>query len=159
MSYFKVIILVTVILQAVDFSLSATTNPVLTSWIKANGTKKTYSGSTWYTDITSISYSSSMAYVVGQGLPSYTIGPWTANPNTPKGQNFTYVFPLSPTNATGTQSNLLLSLGQIGAWSNGMAIYGPFDGYTYNTVWHRNALYWVIFLILLHTFHSILLII
>jgi hypothetical protein len=32
---------------------------------------------------------------------------------------------------------------QIGAWSNGIAIYGPYDGYTYNNVWHRNALYWV----------------
>jgi hypothetical protein len=143
MNYLKGILIVTVISQIVEIAQSATTNPVLSSWIKATGTKKTYSGTSWYTDITSISYSSTNSYVKGEGLPSYSIGPWTANPNTPSGQSFTYVFPLSPTNATGTQSSLLLSLGQIGAWSNGMAIYGPWDGYTYNNVWHRNALYWV----------------
>ena len=141
MNRLKEILILVVILQAFDIAKSA--NPVLSSWIKATGTKKTYSGTSWYTDITSISYSSTNAYVQGQGLPNYNIGPWAANPNTPSGQNFTYVFKLSPTNATGTQSSLLLSLGQIGAWSNGMAIYGPFDGYTYSNVWHRNALYWV----------------
>jgi hypothetical protein len=143
MNYLKVILVVTVILQIVEIAQSATTNPVLSAWIKCTGTTKTYSGKTWYTDITSISYSSAYAYVQGQGLPSYTIGPWAANPNTPSGQNFTYAFPLTPTNATGSQSSILLSLGQQGAWTNGMALYGPYDGYTYNTYWHRNALYWV----------------
>ncbi len=139
----KLILIVAVVLQITGIVQSTTTNPVLSSWIQCTGKTKTYSGTSWYTDITSISYSSTYAYVKGEGLPNYSIGPWTANPNTPSGQNFTYVFKLSPTNATGTQSSLLLSLGQIGAWSNGMAIYGPFDGYTYNSVWHRNALYWV----------------
>jgi hypothetical protein len=143
MNYLKEILIVAVISQIAVIVQSATTNPVLSSWIQCTGKTKTYSGKTWYTDITTISYSSTNAYVQGQGLPNYNIGPWAANPNTPSGQNFTYVFKLSPTNATGTQSSLLLSLGQIGAWSNGMAIYGPFDGYTYNNVWHRNALYWV----------------
>jgi hypothetical protein len=96
----KQTLILLVISQIAEIVQSATTNLVLSSWIKENGTKKTYSGTSWYTDITSISYSSSHAYDKGEGLPSYSIVSWRANPNTPSGKNFTYVFPLSPLNAT-----------------------------------------------------------
>jgi hypothetical protein len=118
-------------------------NPILSSWKQSTGATKTYNNVAYLTDITFIYYSSTTAYVLGQGIPSYSIGPWNANPNTPSGQNWVYRYPLTPTQNTGTLTSLLLSLGQIGAWSNGIAMYGPYDGYTYNTVWHRNALYWV----------------
>jgi hypothetical protein len=118
-------------------------NPILSSWKQSTGATKTYNNVAYLTDITFIYYSSTTAYILGQGIPSYSIGPWNANPNTPSGQNWVYRYPLTPTQNTGTLTSLLLSLSQIGAWSNGIAMYGPYDGYTYNTVWHRNALYWV----------------
>jgi hypothetical protein len=57
----KQTLILLVISQIAEIVQSATTNLVLSSWIKANGTKKTYSGTSWYTDITSISYSSTHA--------------------------------------------------------------------------------------------------
>ena len=120
------------------------TNPVLTSWKKSTGGTKTYSGITYDSDITGISYTTTggvgYVYVQGQGIPSYSVGPWTANPNQPSGQNWVYKFPTTPSPNNGTLVSLLLSLGQMGAFTNGIAIYGPWDAYTYGE-WHRNALY------------------
>jgi hypothetical protein len=101
-------------------------NPVFTSWKQSIGNSKTYSSVTYYTDITSISYTTNgsvdYVYVQAQGIPSYSVGPWSANPNTPSGQNWIYKFPISPTRNTGTLTSTLLSLGQMGAFSNGIAI-------------------------------------
>ena len=75
----------------------AATNPFLSSWIMSTGPKIFYNGSNVITDVTSISYSSTNAYIQAQGIPSNNLGPWTQNPNTPSGQNFTFSFPLTPT--------------------------------------------------------------
>ena len=125
-------------------TVCSSTNPVISSWKQSTGTTKTYNSVAYVTDITFVYYTSTKAYVLGQGIPSYSIGPWNANPNTPSGQNWVYQFPLTPTANTGSLVYQLLSLGQIGAWSNGLAIYGPWDGYSYGSlgIWHRNALYY-----------------
>ena len=118
-------------------------NPVLTSWKQTTGFYQKFNTSSYLTDVTAIYNSNTLVYVVGQGIPSYTIGPWKANPNTPSGQNFIFAFSLSPTKNTGAaSSNLLTSLGPIGAWSNAIPIFGPWDGFSYASlgIWHRNAL-------------------
>ena len=88
------------------------------------------------TDVLSVKYDSSYVYVNTNSVPSYSIGPWTANPNTPSAQNAIAKFALKPSNAS-TAS--VVGLGPIGLWSNGVAIFNGLDGMTYNTVWHRNA--------------------
>jgi hypothetical protein len=77
-------------------------NPVLTSWKQTTGKYQKFNTSSYLTDVTAIYNSSTLVYVVGQGIPSYTIGPWKANPNTPSGQNFVYAFSLSPSKNNGT---------------------------------------------------------
>ena len=130
-------LLLIIVLKCIAIALS--TNPILTGWKTYSGTTATWGGTSYKTDITGIYYTSTYVYVTGQGIPSYSIGPWQANPNSPSGQSWVYQFPLTPSVGAGT-SNLITSLGQTGAWANGMAIYGPWDGYTYSGVWHRNAL-------------------
>ena len=135
----KIIFYLTV-LQSINIAFSD--NPLYSSWIKTTGSKQTFKSVSYTTDVTGVYYSSSSAYVTSQGIPSYKIGPWTANPNQPSGQNWVYQFPLNPSKNNGGGPTLTTSLGQIGAWANGMAIYGPYDGYSYanQDVWHRNAL-------------------
>ena len=125
-------------------SIVSLDNPLMSSWKKTTGSKQTFKGVSYATDITGIYYTSNEVYVTSQGIPSYSIGPWTANPNQPSGQNWVYKFPLNPQKSTRSGLSLTTSLGQIGAWANGMAIYGPWDGYIYanQNIWHRNALFY-----------------
>ena len=127
--------------QVIHFAI--TDNPLLSSWKMTTGSKQTFKGVSYTTDVTGIYYTSTEVYVTSQGIPSYSIGPWKANPNQPSGQNFVYKFPLSPNKSSNSGISLTTSLGQIGSWANGMAIYGPYDGFSYanQNVWHRNALY------------------
>jgi len=133
------LLIIAILLQIISITIGV--SPLLSSWIKTNGSTKTYNGVTYTTDVTGIYYSSTDVYVKGQGIPSYSIGPWSSNPNTPSGPSWVFIFPLNQTSNT-VSTNLLLSLGQIGAWSNAMAIYGPYDGVSYASagIWHRNAL-------------------
>ena len=134
-------LILAILLPTVCFAL-ATTDPIITSWKTTNGSKQTFNSVSYSTDITGIYYSSSLVYILSEGIPSYSVGPWTANPNTPSGQSFVYSFTSNPTENTGTKFDLSTYLGQIGAWSNGLAIYNAYDGYTHNNVWHRNAYVW-----------------
>ena len=121
-------------------ALQNTSSALFTSWIKSTGYSSVYK--TYLTNIWKITYTSSYAIVYAQGIPSYTIGPWS-NPNTPSGQGWIYMIPVSPTVAS-SQTDLTTYLGQIGAWTNGMPIYNAYDGFTFanQNVWHRNAFWW-----------------
>ena len=68
-------------------SIVSLDNPLMSSWKKTTGSKQTFKGVSYATDITGIYYTSNEVYVTSQGIPSYSIGPWTANPNQPSGQN------------------------------------------------------------------------
>ncbi len=120
--------------------LSAQTNPAITSWI-INTT-----GATGYGGIESnvqqVQYSSNNVYISCSSVPAYTIGPWQANPNVPSDQNHVFKITLNPAKNTGTLVNT--PLGHIGVWSNGVSIYDPEDGMSYNNagVWNQNALYY-----------------
>ena len=121
------------------FCIVFSVSPLLTAWKQTNGSTQTFSNVAYKTDILKISYSSTYVYVQGNGIPSYSIGPWL-NPNTPSGQNWTFQFPLNPTNAS-NKFDLTTYPGQLGAWINGIAMYGPGDGFSFGNldVWHRNA--------------------
>lgn len=98
-------------------------------------------------NVQSVYYTTTDAYIKSQGIPSYNVGPWTANPNTPSAQNKTWKITLNPVNNTGTKTTS--GLGPIGVWSNGAVIFNPMDGYCWNNTtstittgvgtWNRNA--------------------
>jgi len=82
-------------------------------------------------NVQSVSYTSTDAYIKSQGIPSYNVGPWTNNPNTPSAQNKTWKITLSPAANTGTKTTT--GLGLIGVWSNGVGIFNGMDGYYWNS--------------------------
>ena len=116
---------------------SSSLNPIITNWIQSTGTG--YNGTR--ADVLSIYYTSTDVYISANSIPSYSIGPWASNPNTPSAQNFVVRFPLSPSAASTKTATMM---GTNGLWKNGVAIYNAKDGYSYNSlgVWNRNAYYW-----------------
>lgn len=119
--------------------LLAQWGPEITSW-KINVTNNTgYAGI--LTNVQRVQYSANNVYVSATCIPDYTIGPWTANPNTPVNKNFTFKITRQPTQNTGTLVGT--PLGHIGVWSNGVSIFNAKDGMSYNNagVWNRDALF------------------
>jgi hypothetical protein len=111
--------------------------PEVTSWIINTN------GGTGYNNIPSnvqqVQYGTANVYVSCTSIPSYTIGPWPGNPNTPSNQNLVFKITRTPVQNTGTSTNT--PLGHIGVWSNGVSIFNPLDAMSYNNqnVWHQNA--------------------
>jgi hypothetical protein len=85
-----------------------------------------------------IRYSTSYVYVNASGIPSYSIGPWGADPNVPSNQNWLFKIPRTPT-VPGVKT--ATGLGPIGVWANGVAIFNAKDANSYNNqnTWHSNA--------------------
>jgi hypothetical protein len=143
------------VLFAMNFQATSQTNPAITSWIINTTGLTGYNCPTCTTpvygsiaaNIQSVSYTATTSYVKSQGIPSYNVGPWSNNPNTPSAQNKTWAITLSPTNNTGAKTTT--GLGVIGIWSNGVGIFNPMDGYYWNSstnaiaqgmgTWNRNA--------------------
>lgn len=115
----------------------STLNPIITNWVKSTGTG--YGG--YQANIESIYYTSTNVFITANSIPSYSIGPWTGNPNVPKAQGFTFKFPLSPSPATAKMATMM---GPNGMLTNGVAFYNAKDGFSYNnqSVWNRNAYIW-----------------
>ncbi len=114
--------------------------PEITSW-KINTTGAVgFAGI--LTNVQQVQYSTNNVYVSATCIPNYTIGPWTANPNTPINKNFVFKITRNPIPNTGVSTNT--PLGHIGVWSNGVSIFNPKDGMSYNNagVWNRDALYY-----------------
>lgn len=123
--------------------------PVITSW------KRNTNGSTGYGGIESnvqvVQYTTSDVYISSTCIPDYTIGPWTANPNTPSNQS--YVTKLTRNPEQNTATLISTPAGNIGIWINGVVIFNPKDGYYWDNssssfnspgsgTWNRNALYY-----------------
>ena len=128
-------------------------DPLLSSWYTANSTKyariyastsaeanglasTTWTGQTLptYAGVHEIDYSPSWVYIKNTGLPGQVMGPWS-NPNLPANQGSTtpvYRFPRSPSVVSGTTNKTLTSMGAIGFFVDGMAIYNTSDGYSYS---------------------------
>ena len=116
---------------------AASLNPIITNW--KNSTGAGYGGYT--ADITKIAYGASYVFISCNSIPTYSIGPWSDNPNTPLPQGWSVKFPLTPSySSTKTETKM----GLIGLWTNGLGIYNAKDGYSYNSlgVWNRNAYFW-----------------
>ncbi|MCW3084190.1 MAG: hypothetical protein JWP12_1556 [Bacteroidetes bacterium] len=124
------------------------TDPEIISW-KVNTTGATgYGGYT--SNVQTVQYSATQVYVSCGAIPEYSIGPWPSNPNVPSPQNFVCKFTRTPTQNTGTA--IYTALGNIGLWSNGVAVFNPKDGQYWNNStssftmgattsgWNRNAL-------------------
>jgi hypothetical protein len=113
------------------------TSPEIYSW-HLNTTGATgYNGIT--ADVQRVQYSENYVYVSCSDIPSYTIGPWPGNPNTPQNQGHTFKIPRHPQKNSGTQT--ATALGHIGVWSNGVSIFNSKDAMSYQNrnIWHQNA--------------------
>jgi hypothetical protein len=123
-----------------SISAKAQLSPEITSWI-INTTNATGYNSI-PSDVQTVQYSATQVYVSCTCIPSYAIGPWPSNPNTPSNQNFVYKITRQPVQNTGNP--VVTGLGHIGVWSNGVSVFNAKDGMSYNNagVWNRNALYY-----------------
>ena len=148
----------------------ASADPLLTSWFTtysgkyarlytttANQTAGT-SVTTWsngagvqtnpaYCGVQEVDYSANWVYIRSSGLGSHVMGPWylDANktqlfPNYPMNSKTLYRFPRTPTIAT----NTLTSLGVIGYFVDGAALYDGRDSYFWNgtTETNQGTGYW-----------------
>ena len=117
---------------------NAQITPEIYSW------KQNTTGVTGYNgipaDVQEVYFSANYSYVKCTGIPSYTIGPWAMNPNTPSNQNWVFKiarFPVpDPTPA-------IAGNGQIGVLINGVVLFNAGDAMSYNNqnIWHRLAQY------------------
>jgi len=111
--------------------------PEVTSW------KLNTNGATGYANIPSniqqVQYSVNNVYISATCIPDYSIGPWNMNPNVPSNQNFVYKITRNPVQNTGTP--VVVGLGHIGVWSNGVSIFNAKDAMSYNGqgIWNQNA--------------------
>lgn len=112
-------------------------SPVITAWIINPGNETGYAGIA--TNVLSVHYTATDAYVTSTCIPGYDIGPWTANPNLPANQDFCFKLTRTPVANTGTLVNT--PLGHIGVWRNGVSIFNARDGMSYNNqgIWNRDA--------------------
>lgn len=131
----KVIILLLLVFWV---SIAKAQTPDLYSW-RQNTTVTGYNGI--LADVQQVSYSANYVYVKSTGIPSYTIGPWAMNPNTPVNQNWTFKIARIPVPNTGTLTTV--GNGQIGVLVNGVVLFNGGDAMSYNNqnIWHRVAYY------------------
>ena len=113
--------------------------PAVTSWTRNVGGQTGYGGI--IANVTLIRHSAGFVYPSASGIPSYPIGPWAGNPNTPVNQSFVFKITKTPTVATTPTAT---PLGIIGALINGVPFFNPLDAMSYNNlnIWHRNAMFW-----------------
>ena len=117
--------------------LAQTLPPVVTSWILNPGGQTGYGG--LVTNVTRVAYSATQVYVQCNSVPSYPIGPWQANPNTPIAMNFTFKLPRTPQANMGTP--VATGLGHTGVFSNGVSLFNAQDARRYRNqnIWHQDA--------------------
>jgi hypothetical protein len=126
----------TLLLSLLPFALFAQT-PEVTSWLINPGGQTGYAGIP--SNVQLVQYSANNVFVTTTCIPDYSIGPWTANPNTPVNQNFLFKITRNPVQNAGTPVNT--PLGHIGVWTNGVSIFNAKDGMSYNNqgIWNRDA--------------------
>src|SRR5690242_18000825 len=105
------------------FQLVAQFNPTVTSWIINTTGAKGYNNIP--SNVQKVEYSSGQVYVTCNCIPGYDIGPWGGNPNIPANQNFVYKITRTPQQNLGTP--VVVGLGHIGVWTNGVSIFNAKD--------------------------------
>jgi len=125
-------------------------DPLLSSWYTNHSTiyARIYASSaaessgtpstTWtgqtlptYAGVHEIDYSPSWVYIKNSGLPGQVMGPWS-NPNLPANQGSSTPVYRFPRTASVPTTKTLTSMGAIGFFVDGMAIYNTSDGYSYS---------------------------
>ena len=92
-------------------------------------------------DVERLSHTEDDIFVETSGVPSYPTGPFPdGNPSYASDQDAVYQITKQPTASGSIQS---VGLGVIGIFVNGVAIFNPEDGITWNNqnIWHRNAIF------------------
>ncbi len=119
--------------------------PAVTSWLQNTSTTGSYytSGNSTATgngilvNCQQIDYSANYVYVHTKGVPAYPTGPFLdGNPSQASDQNAIFQFPLNPQQNTGTLTPT--TLGNIGVFINGVALFDYRDGVAWNST--TNAL-------------------
>ena len=112
--------------------------PEITSWILNSDGETGYGN--FPTNVLEVAYTTDNVYVNASCIPSYEIGPWTGNPNTPSNQDFSFIITRNPVENAGT--DVATGLGQIGVWKNGVVFFNAKDAFSYNNqnVWFQNAI-------------------
>lgn len=119
---------------------TAQTNPVITEWLQnTDGTLGSHyvnGNSTAIQDnvpvnVQAVAYSANWVYVTTNGIPAYPTGPFLdGNPSQAQDQNAIFKFPLTPTPNTGTPT--ATTMGNIGVFINGVALFDYRDGVSWN---------------------------
>lgn len=145
-------------------SWAQVTNPAITAWLQnttgITGRYYVQGNSTPIQDVVqanvqSVRYSSNWVYVAATGIPAYITGPFLdGNPSRATNRNAIFKFPLSPVANTGTPT--ATSMGNIGVFVNGVALFDSRDGVSWRSstnslaggplggqgdnVWNRDAI-------------------
>ena len=116
-------------------------NPAITSWLQnttgITGHHYVSGNPTPINDVVlanvqSVQYSDDWVYVSTNGIPAYITGPFLdGNPNLAGSQSAIFKFPLHPAQNTGTSTST--SLGNIGNFINGVALFDYRDGRSWNS--------------------------
>ena len=115
-------------------------NPAITAWMQNNTELGSYYMNGNPTPISnsilvncqSVQYSSNWAYITATGIPGYVTGPFLdGNPSQAQNQNAIFKVPLNPTQNTGTPTST--TMGNIGVFINGVALFDYRDGVSWNT--------------------------
>lgn len=117
------------------------TNPAITSWIKnttgiigryyVSGNSTAMSNGI-SANVQNVYYNSTDVYIKTNGIPSYPVGPYLdGNPNQAGSQNAIFKFPLTPQQNTGTAT--ATTLGNIGVFINGVALFDYRDGVSWKS--------------------------
>ncbi|MFT3794283.1 YHYH protein [Flavobacterium sp.] len=122
-------------------------NPAISSWLINNtnimGRHYVNGNSTPINDavlanVQTVQYSANWVYVSTKGIPAYVTGPFLdGNPSQATNQNAIFKFPLNPTPNTGTPTTT--TLGNIGVFKNGVALFDYRDGVSYKSSTGQNA--------------------
>lgn len=141
----------------------AQVSPSISAWLQNNTVLGSYymqGNSTAISNnvlanVQTVQYSNDWVYVKTNGIPAYPTGPFLDNnPSQATNQNAIFKFPLHPTQNTGTPTNT--TLGNIGVFINGVALFDYRDGVSWNNaqqalkggplggqgdqVWNRDAI-------------------
>lgn len=121
-------------------ALQAQTNPAILNWLQNTSvTARHYvsGNSTPINDATivnvqQVEYSANYVYIHTSGVPAYVTGPFLdGNPSVATDQSVIFKFPLNPTQNTGTPTST--TMGNIGVFINGVALFDYRDGVAWNT--------------------------
>lgn len=125
-------------------SVSAQTNPIITSWLQNTTVNGSYYMKNNPTAISNnikanvqlVRYSANNVYVSSNGIPSYPTGPFQdGNPSQAQSQNGIFRFPLNSVKNEGTP--VKTTMGNIGLFINGVALFDARDGVSWNNAQQR----------------------